>query len=273
MYSFTINTPERKSPISLTRNQPPSVRSLTREGGGSTDGESFASLDFMCQRDIKWDTTSGFYICELCESHLYDTSYIETHIRSRKHQSNLGWRDYEEADRDPSRARMGDSDLGIPSEIECRGACWYRCSLCECPLGDPESIRAHCAGKRHQAALKKSNSSLSESLMPTSMKFHYAECVSEVASARKLSSTSTLIKPAISELTLKTYSEQDQRSHPNPCILPSAGWASPDSPMPESDYEGLAMSPLAEIGSYKLKGGRVIPPPPNYRPNTALGRK
>ena len=240
--SLDITPPRNRSPSGFK----------DRVSGASTVAES---LSFVSSRpDMRWDPITEYYVCELCGTKHTDEDQFDIHVLSRKHKGNLSWREYEEADSNPSMARMGDPELGIPTEIEVRGAHWFKCTLCECMIGDAETVRSHCLGKKHLSLLNRSQ--------------YISSHASPQPKIQKAPPTVTMPTSFNSELSFKIYSEHKQLKEPKVCSLLSTGWASPDSPRPESDYDGLAMSPLAEVGSYKTKGGRVIPPPPNYCPNT-----
>ena len=232
------------------------ARRKERYSIASTATDCSVFCDSPAHLDLKWDPRTEFYMCELCGTKHIDMFSFEVHAKGRKHLCNLDWREYEEADRNPSSARMGDSELGIPAEIECRGSLWYRCSLCDCQLGGPDSIRSHCEGKKHRSALKKMNS------------FHRPPSYSDVTS------DAIIRKESNSELMFRKYSDQaSQRAESQVCMHPCSDRGSPAISWKDSDYEGVGMSPLSGVVSYKIKGGRVIPPPPNYRPNTVIGHK
>ena len=98
---------------------------------------------------IVMNSYSGEFACQTCNMTFTSRTDVEQHVESRKHRNKLFWNEFELADQDSSMTRMGDPSRGIPNEIECRGVCWFRCSLCNVKMWDIDTVVQHCEGRRH----------------------------------------------------------------------------------------------------------------------------
>lgn len=117
------------------------------------NADEAVSDEFIAAEFIVYNQEAQVYECELCRTSHPNRAGCVAHTASRRHVNQKAWREYEDMDKDPTKARMGDASLGVPSEIECRGAYWYRCSVCECMLPDPATAISHADGRRHKQNL------------------------------------------------------------------------------------------------------------------------
>lgn len=109
------------------------------------------------QEYLRENQGTGYFDCMLCETSHGNIDCFVNHVMGKRHTNNAFWREYQVMDSDPRFSRMGDNGLGIPEEIECRGTCWFKCSLCDCMFYCTETVLDHCKGRRHTGAMKQHN--------------------------------------------------------------------------------------------------------------------
>lgn len=204
---------------------------------------------------IRFDPVYGLYGCVLCDVDIGGTDRLDQHIESRKHRNKLWWADFERAARDPTLSRMGDPELGIPAQIECRGKAWFRCAVCDVTMWDADTVIQHCSGRRHRC--------------------HYQPDDPPQAEKESQTVLETPIKPLRlppSGVSISPYSTPTTITNStNPSQSPLAGspiseWGSSRSASPLiSFYDGPA-SPMPDEKPYKVVNGRALPHPPSYSP-------
>ena len=200
---------------------------------------------------VEWDQRKGTFICLLCEREIGDKTYVDQHIKSKKHLSNIWWNQFEEADRNPGSATMGDPAIGIPKEIECRGSCWFKCSVCDVLMYNPDSVIQHCNGRRHMR-------NVSHHLNGSATRDGFRS-LNEIPGHLRL------------ELTPLKSPVLESGGVPRVCSSPSAWssgseWGSSVCPSPTLTYFDGPRSPLPDELPYKIMNGRIIPRPPTHCP-------
>ena len=238
-------------------------------------------LDVPDREFIEHDTATDTLKCSICDTTHYTVEAFVWHVEGKRHVRNRSWKVFNDLENDPNLARMGDSKLGVPAEIECRGTCWFKCSLCECQFWDVESVQQHCLGRRHKGLLAMRHQSVVTRSMHSPMIIHTAakiqapmkpefteteiplpklptrsissHCVPE---DRCYSSVPAIHKEQANENGTRTVVRACLASHPPPRHMPytQAQFCAD----PEEQREILNRSMTAR--------NRQIPPPPNYDP-------
>lgn len=223
------------------------------------------------------DPESRYYMCELCNTKHSTIECFTWHVQTKNHQKKVYWAEYDRLDNDPSTARMGATELGIPREIECRGTCWFKCSICDSPMYSIETVISHCRGRRHQSHLKPSNfarrsspaRSMLEDMQMGSSPIDFRRSIerSEYSPSRP----SPEIRPRIGSLCNDEYELQHRSSvlRVGPIDTDNSGYLG----------RGLSFTGRHSVSrySYSFDNGdqfkcieqrrwRAIPPPPNYHP-------
>ena len=95
------------------------------------------------------DTRTNMFMCEVCDVELTSEVDLNIHMGGKKHQAKLANLDHAE----------GKSPLEIPatSLSPIQREVTYECQLCEISMTGEEDLRAHKAGKKHQAKLAAAN--------------------------------------------------------------------------------------------------------------------
>ena len=121
-------------------------------------------MDMPEREFLAFDKFNDCFKCKVCGTTHFTVDAFEWHARGKRHAKNRLWKEFEDLEKDPTQARMGDPSLDVPEEVECRGSCWFKCSLCACQLYDPEAVRYHCLGRRHRDLLAKRRNNVRTSL-------------------------------------------------------------------------------------------------------------
>jgi hypothetical protein len=236
---------------------------------------------------LVFNPDSEYYKCILCDTSHASLSQFECHAAGRKHMKNLFWMEYDEMDKDDGCARMGDPDLGMPPEIECRGLCWFRCSVCETKFYDPQTALVHCESWRHKSRLRlyrpssgtlPSSTVMRRDVSPRSkaqqappIASSFVQGLSQNDHFRKVD-YSTGMKDVISSEGMKLTNENERES---PSVMPTgirseysiSKFASKNAY--PSSYPSVS-NEFAEVRTTSLPRQRVIPPPPAYNPRSQM---
>ena len=95
------------------------------------------------------DIRNNIFICEVCDIELTSEVDLKNHMGGKKHQAHLA--NFSHAER-KSLPRVPAAD---PSPIQ--REITYECQLCQISMTGEEDLRAHKAGKKHQAKVAAAN--------------------------------------------------------------------------------------------------------------------
>ena len=285
MRSFSFYR-DRDSPVGTFPLKPP--RYLELKSGVTVDPDL-----------VVLNPETQYFECILCETQHPSVDCYIVHAKSRRHVNNKAWKEYEEMDMDPGKARMGDADLGLPPEIECRGSCWFKCTLCDCMLADSGSAAYHVVGRRHKQKLKRTTegAQVPRPFRPAIPKQHLTQAVDQPIPMYPISDTPRPMPQLETDESKDTAERRLDRLRP-----PSLGHL--DDPSDTITHtranagyhfslstgfraNGLPFDPVSAVGylrvspktdryastrncvpnEYVTRNGRVIPAPPANPPN------
>ena len=95
------------------------------------------------------DNRTNMFMCEVCDIELTSEVDLKNHMGGRKHQAKLANMNHAEGKSLPQISSTSPSL--VQKEVT------YECELCEISMTGEEDLRAHKAGKKHQAKLAAAN--------------------------------------------------------------------------------------------------------------------
>jgi hypothetical protein len=230
---------------------------------------------------IVYDRATESLKCSICDTTHYDVDGFIWHTQGKRHIKNRGWKEFDDLDNDPSLARMGDPDRGVPPEIECRGVSWFKCSLCDCQLWEAETARQHCAGRRHRDLLVKHQRNIAARriynpiaipVCSSQAQAHREEGLSVLKARTGLKTTGSDRPPCIydewNSSSRRILAEPPVKQIQNDLGLQTKVFQPSYNPYFDETSSNVDKGELGNLLPSKHRL-RLIPPPPNYDPRQA----